>query len=92
VWHSSQASSPNGSNHIGFVNPEADRLIEEIRKTFDVEKRIKLCHQFHKLIHEEQPYTFLMVPEALRILSGKLENVRCFPLGLNSEVFWLRQK
>lgn len=92
VWHSSQASSPNGSNHIGFVNPEADRLIEEIRKTFDTEKRIKLCHQFHKLIHEEQPYTFLMVPEALRILSGKLENVRCFPLGLNSEVFWLRQK
>lgn len=89
VWHSSQAEGSNGSNHIGFVNPEADRIIEEIRRTFDVQQRIRLCHQFQQLLHEEQPYTFLLVPEKLQVLSGKLQNVRCFPLGLNSECFWI---
>ena len=91
VWHSSQAQGANGSNHIGFVNKEADRLIEEIRRTLDTQKRIELCHKFQKLLHEEQPYTFLIVPESLQVLSGKLENVRCFPLGLDSGCFWIRQ-
>ena len=87
VWHSSQAENSGGSNHIGFVNSKADKLIEAIRKTFDDEKRIKLCKKFHKLIHEEQPYTFLVVPERLQIVSEKLKNVECFPLGLNSDCF-----
>ena len=87
VWHSSQAENSGGSNHIGFVNARADKLIESIRKTFDDAKRIELCREFHKLIHEEQPYTFLVVPEKLQIISGKLNNVECFPLGLNSDCF-----
>ena len=87
VWHSSQAL--NGSNHIGFANPAADRIIEEIRRTFDTAKRIELCHRFQKILHEEQPYTFLIVPETLQALSGRLENVQCFPLGLNSECFYI---
>ncbi|MBR2357039.1 MAG: hypothetical protein IKA65_03315 [Lentisphaeria bacterium] len=89
VWHSSQAAGANGSNHISFINPRADKLIEEIRRTGDVKKRIKLCREFHKLIHEEQPYTFLAVPESLQVISGKIGNVECFPLGLNSECFYI---
>ena len=89
VWHSTQAEGSSGSNHIGFKNPEADRIIEEIRRTFDVKKRIELCHKFQKLLHEEQPYTFLLVPESLRALSGKIRNVECFPMGPNSECFYL---
>ena len=88
VWHSSQAENSGGSNHIGFVNRKADELIEEIRRTLDEEKRIELCKKFHQLIHEEQPYTFLVVPESLQVISGKLGNVECFPLGLNSECFY----
>ena len=88
VWHSSQAQG-NGSNHISFVNPAADKLIEAIRRSSKVEDRIKLCREFHQLIHEEQPYTFLVVPENLQVLSGKIKNVECFPLGLNSECFFI---
>ena len=36
VWHSSQADAPTGSNHIGYKNPELDKLIEELRGTFDM--------------------------------------------------------
>ena len=90
VWHSSQTAN-SGSNHIGFVNSQADKLIEAIRRESDKNKRIKLCWDFHKLIHEEQPYTFLAAPESLQVLSGRIGNVQCFPLGLNSECFTIKQ-
>jgi len=90
VWHSSQRSG-TGSNHIGFANARGDELIEAIRRTLDVQERIKLCREFHRLLHEEQPYIFLVMPEALQVLSGRISNVECFPLGLNSEFFRIAQ-
>ncbi len=59
VWHSSQADLQQSSNFIGFKNPAADQIIETLRQTFDVEKRIALSRTLHRIIHEEQPYTFL---------------------------------
>jgi len=80
VWHSSQADLPESSNFINFRNPEADRLIEAIRVTFDAAERIELCHRFQRLLHEEQPYTFLIMPSSLSALSARYNNVRLFPL------------
>ena len=58
IWHSSQADQPKSSNRIGFRNKEVDKLIEELRSTFEQEQRIKLYHKIHAIIHEEEPYTF----------------------------------
>ncbi len=58
IWHSKEADRPKSSNRIGFRNPEADRIAEALRRTFDPKKRQELCHAFHRLVHEEQPYTF----------------------------------
>jgi len=58
IWHSSQADVPKGSNRIGFRNKAADKIIEELRITFDPAKRTELLQAFHRLVHEEQPYTF----------------------------------
>jgi peptide/nickel transport system substrate-binding protein len=87
VWHSDSDGS-GGSNHIGFRNPEADRLIEAIRVEFDVKKRIELAHQFQRLLHEEQPYTFLFAADRLEAISGRYRNVRVFPLGIPAEIIW----
>ncbi len=59
IWHSKEADRPQSSNRIGFRNPEADRIAETLRKTLDEDERTALCHQFHALVHEEQPYTFI---------------------------------
>jgi len=59
LWHSSEADRPKSSNLIGFRSPKADRIIEALRVTFDKEQRVKLCHEFHGLVHELQPYTFI---------------------------------
>ncbi len=58
IWHSSEADKPQSSNYVSFRNPEGDRIAEELRREFDPQKRIELCHQFHALVHDEQPYTF----------------------------------
>ena len=63
IWHSSQADLPKGSNMVAFRNPEADRIIEELRVTFDPQKRAMLGRRFHRIVHEEQPYTFFYVRE-----------------------------
>ncbi len=59
IWHSKEADRPKSSNRVGFRNKEADRIAEALREEFDQEKRVKLCHQFHALVHEEQPNTFI---------------------------------
>ena len=58
IWHSSQADEPRSSNRIGFRNRQADRIIEQVRRSFDDDERQRLFHEFHRLVHEEQPYTF----------------------------------
>ncbi len=59
LWHSDEADREQSSNRIGFRNPEADRIAEALRKEMDEDKRTELCHEFHALVHEEQPYTFI---------------------------------
>ena len=59
LWHSSQIEPP-GLNNCSYKNPEVDRLIEEIRTTFEVEKLTRLCRQLEALIYRDQPYLFLL--------------------------------
>mgnify|MGYP001948714043 CR=1 FL=1 len=88
LWHSSQADVKKSSNHISFRNKQADKIIEELRVCFDRKRRIELAHQFHKLLHEEQPYTFLFAPDSLVALSSLYQNVHRFPLGLADDIMW----
>ncbi|MPM84291.1 Oligopeptide-binding protein AppA [bioreactor metagenome] len=89
VWHSSQAKLKGSSNHIGFVNSEADGIIEELRVTFDMKKRIELTHRFSRILHEEQPYTFLFAPYELMAVSSRYRNVREFPVGIVNLILWV---
>ena len=89
LWHSAEADRVASSNHISFKNRTADRLIEEMRVCFDMEKRIQLCHEFHKLLNEEQPYTFLIAPYNLIAQYGQYRNVCVFPSGIETQIMWL---
>ncbi|MFC1735984.1 peptide-binding protein [Candidatus Hydrogenedentota bacterium] len=81
IWHSSQAEK--GSNFVGFVNAEADDIIERSRREFDEEKRWTMFKRFHAIMHEEQPYTFLFCSESLEALDKRFANVEVYPLGLD---------
>lgn len=80
IWHSSHIKE--GSNFVGFSNPEADKIIEEVRRTLDVNRRIELLKRFHAILHEEQPYTFLFCSPSLVAISKRFGNVIVHNLGL----------
>jgi ABC-type transport system substrate-binding protein len=71
LWHSSQ-SQPNQLNFVGYSNPEADRLIEQIRQEYQHAKQVKLTHALHEIIAQDQPYTFLHAPRTSQILDKKI--------------------
>jgi len=75
IWHSSQADVAKGSNTIGFRNKEADRLIETLRETFEPAERIKLLQAFHRLVAEEQPYSFFSAKKLVVCHWKEVENV-----------------
>ncbi len=75
VWHSSQADIPKGSNRIGFRNKDADRIIEQVRVTFDEDERTKLFRAFHRIVHDEQPYTFVMDRREVVCVWNDVQNV-----------------
>ncbi len=71
IWHSSQ-THVNQLNFVGFQNKEADDLIVKIRGEYNHQKQVEYCHQLHRIIAEEQPYTFLYVGKWTAILDKRI--------------------
>ena len=65
------------------MNPELDKLIEKARTTVDEDARFKLWQQCTRVIHEDQPYTFLLDRMALRWMDKRISNVTKSTVGLN---------
>lgn len=75
IWHSSQADIPKGSNRVGFRNKRGDEIIDTLRTTLEPDARVELLREFHRILHEEQPYSFVMIPRAPSCHRQVLENV-----------------
>ena len=81
IWHSSK-TGPKELNHIGFANSEVDRLLDEGRGTFDLEKRKKAYFRIQEILAEEQPYVFLYVPETLPVVHNRFRGIVPAPAGI----------
>lgn len=53
-WHSSQVIG-NGKNYAGYINKEADKLIEQARQTVDIVAREDKYKQFERILGEDIP-------------------------------------
>jgi peptide/nickel transport system substrate-binding protein len=82
IFHSSQIGK-GGYNYVGFRNSEADALLEQIRRTIDVGQQDVLCRRLHRILHEQQPYTFLLARPTFRLVDKRFENVKIHKMGLN---------
>ena len=80
IWHSSQADVPDSSNAVGYQNKELDKLIEELRVTLDEKKQVELYHKMHKILADDQPYTFLYSAIMTAGYDSRLENVKFYKL------------
>ncbi len=78
TWYSGNAERSDTSNAIGYRNRDVDRLVIELRGTFDRHKQIELYHRIHQLLYEDQPYTFLFSEKQTCGYSGRLRNVKFY--------------
>ena len=71
IWHSSQTHS-HQLNFVGFKNSRADDLIIKIRREYNHQRQVEYCHQLHKIIAEEQPYSFLYISKWTAVLDKRI--------------------
>jgi len=81
IWHSDSIKD-KGSNFISWNNKDADALIEAGRKELDEKKRTEIWHKLHKLIADQQPYTFLWFTTSRDFVQPRIENFQPHRLGL----------
>jgi peptide/nickel transport system substrate-binding protein len=84
IYHS-DAMKGQGDNRTHYSNPELDRTIDQARTTVDKAARMKLWQQVHRILHEDQPYTFLFNRPELRLWNNRIQNVVPSTVGLNYE-------
>jgi peptide/nickel transport system substrate-binding protein len=74
AWHSSQTLN-NGRNISGYTSDEADKLVEEARRTNDIDARRLLYKQFQALFLKDLPSIPLYVPLYSYFVSDKVSGV-----------------
>jgi len=82
IWHSSK-TGPRELNFIHFRNAEVDELLERGRRTFDQTERKRIYDRFQEILAEEQPYTFLYIPEALPVVARRFRGIEPAPAGIS---------
>jgi len=82
VWHSSK-TKPGELNFISYRNREVDDLLEKGRGTFNIKERKRCYDRIQEILAEDQPYTFLYVPDALPMISSRFRGIEPAPLGIS---------
>jgi peptide/nickel transport system substrate-binding protein len=82
IWHSSKTGYKQ-FNFVGFKNDEVDELLEKGRRVFDNAERKAIYDRIQELIADQQPYTFLYVPDALPVVNARFQGIEEAPAGIS---------
>jgi len=93
MYHSSMAQilpsgEGAGENDVSYSNPEVDKLLEEQLRETNPEKRTEILRKIHKIVYEDQPYTYLVVPKNLAALNKRFQNVEYSQKGYGLFTFY----
>lgn len=86
IWHSSKTKEGE-FNFISYKNEAVDDLLVRGRTMCDQEARKKIYREVHRLIADDQPYTFLYYPMALPVLHKRFKGVAPSPIGISYNLF-----
>ncbi len=73
IFHSAN-DMPDGNNSVGLRNAQVDKLLVDIDKEFDINKRKVLMHQYLKKINELQPYMFIAQASSWDLTNVRVKN------------------
>ena len=74
IWHSSQ-QGPKQFNFIGYNNPQVDKLLEAGRLELDPDKRMKIYHEFSKILLEDSPIVYLSAGYGLNAIHKRVQGI-----------------
>lgn len=80
IFHSSQTGHFQ-LNFVGYSNPRADDLMVRIRQEYDPGRQVAMARELHRLIAEDQPYTFLYVGKWTQLFDRKIARLVPGPDG-----------
>ena len=73
---------PTISNHISYVNPEVDKLLEAGRSSCTQAERVKFYRKLHQVLADDQPVVFLYWRDALPTVSARVHGIQPGPAGI----------
>ena len=74
IWHSSQ-QAPGQFNFIGYNNPHVDKLLEQGRLELNPDKRMKIYHEFAKILLEDSPIVYLYAGYGLPAIHRRVKGI-----------------
>ncbi|MDB5036180.1 MAG: Peptide/nickel transport system substrate-binding protein [Chlorobi bacterium] len=77
IW-ASKSADEGGSNSVSFKNKRVDELLDAIRSEFDYSKRLPLYTELQEIIHDEQPYNFLVAEQVTGAFSDRFQNTKFY--------------
>jgi peptide/nickel transport system substrate-binding protein len=88
IFDSSQIKN-QGDNFVSYSDPQFDATLNKARQTLDLDQRMKLWHECERILHDDQPYTFLINTKAIRLFDKRIQNVHVARTGLNLVQDWV---
>lgn len=85
IFHSDSIPD-GGNNYVTYRNEELDATIDQARMTVDEDERFALWHKAHRILQDDQPYTFLFNTKSVIFLDDRFRNVKVTKVGLNDRV------
>jgi ABC-type transport system substrate-binding protein len=79
-----------GGNRVGFSDPRADEILDQVVTEFDDERRHALLKELHAILHAQQPVTALFTPAVNAGINRRWRGVRVYEgRGVDIYEWWL---
>ncbi len=90
IWHS-ESQRKGGFNFIGYKNDKVDKLIKKAEKTVDQNEFDRIYRDIFKLIANDVPYLFLVIPNNITVVNKKIEPVSPSIIGvMHNTIEWIK--
>lgn len=91
IWDS-ESYKKGGFNFIGYKNVKVDMLIKKAERTVNPEKFDAIYRKIFKLIVDDNPYLFLVIPNSITVVSKKISPVSPSIIGvMHNLIDWKKQ-
>ncbi len=85
IWDS-ESYKKGGFNFVGYKNKAVDKLIKKAERTVDDKKFNTIYRKIFKLITDDNPYLFLIIPNSITVVNKKIHPVSPSIIGVMHNV------